>query len=38
MSLVPYINTEENRNFVKEGAIKAIELEIIFWDGLQEAI
>jgi len=38
MSLVPYINTEENRDFVKEGAIKAIELEIIFWDGLQEAI
>lgn len=38
MSLVPYLNTEENRNFVREGAIKAIELEILFWDGLLDAI
>ena len=33
--LVPYIDTEENRRLVKEGAEAAIELELSFWDGLE---
>ncbi len=34
--LVPHIHSEENRNLITRGAHKAIELEILFWDGLEE--
>ena len=34
--LVPYIDSEENRQLVKEGAEAAIELELSFWDGLEQ--
>lgn len=34
----PWCNTAENRHKVKVGAKKAIDLEILFWDGLEDAI
>lgn len=33
--LYPYVNDENNCNMIREGAIKAIQLEQLFWDGLE---
>jgi len=30
------LNTEENIQLMKEGAERAIDLEILFWDGLED--
>lgn len=34
----PYCNNAEGRHKVKVGARKAIDLEILFWDGLEDAL
>ncbi len=34
----PWCTTAENRHKVKVGAKKAIDLEILFWDGLEDAV
>lgn len=35
-SIEPWANTLENRYLIKTGAKKAIDLEILFWDGLED--
>ncbi len=35
-AIVPWANTLENRYLIKTGAKKAIDLEILFWDGLED--
>ncbi|MEM1323355.1 MAG: iron-containing redox enzyme family protein [Bacteroidota bacterium] len=35
-AIVPWANSLENRYLVKTGAKKAIDLEILFWDGLED--
>jgi pyrroloquinoline-quinone synthase len=37
-SLVPWATSEENRRLIAEGAHRAVDLEILFWDGLCEAL
>lgn len=34
--LVPYADSKENRDLIREGAETAIELELSFWDGLEQ--
>jgi len=36
ISIRPWLNTEENIQLMKEGAERAIDLEILFWDGLED--
>ncbi len=35
-ALAPWANTLENKYLIKTGAKKAIDLEILFWDGLED--
>jgi pyrroloquinoline-quinone synthase len=35
-SLIPWANSLENKYLIKTGAKKAIDLEILFWDGLED--
>ena len=35
-AIAPWINSLENKYLVKTGAKKAIDLEILFWDGLED--
>lgn len=37
-SLIPWADSEENRQRITNGARRAVELEILFWDGLQQAL
>ena len=37
-AIKPWCNTSSNRHKVKVGAKKAIDLEILFWDGLEEEV
>ena len=35
-SIIPWLNTEENKELFREGAERAVDLEILFWDGIED--
>lgn len=37
-AILPWANSPENKHKIKVGAKKAIDLEILFWDGLEDSI
>jgi len=35
-SIIPWLNNAENKELFREGAERAVDLEILFWDGIED--
>ena len=35
-SIIPWLHSEENKELFREGAERAVDLEILFWDGIED--